>query len=73
VVGVEVVVLARNVADAVTPPPQGSTRRGRHAVLSSEQIGRFVDFVADSPYLPAWLFLRDRHARRPPRLVADLS
>jgi len=45
--------ITRNVADAATPPPQGSTKRGRHTVWSGEQLGRFLDFVADSPYLPA--------------------
>lgn len=56
--------VTRNVADAATPPPQGSTRRGRHIVWSGEQLGRFLDFVADSPYLPAWLFLATSGSRR---------
>jgi len=54
----------RNVADAATPPPQGSTRRGRHTVWSGEQLGRFLDFVVDSAYLPAWLFLATSGSRR---------
>lgn len=56
--------VTRNVADAATPPPQGSTRRGRHTVWSGEQLGRFLDFVADSPYVPAWLFLATSGSRR---------
>jgi integrase len=54
----------RNVADAATPPPVGSTRRGRHTVWTGDQLGRFLDFVADSPYLPAWLFLATSGSRR---------
>jgi integrase len=54
----------RNAADAATPPPQGSTRRGRQTTWTSEQLGRFLDFVADSPYLPAWLFLATSGSRR---------
>lgn len=56
--------VVRNVADAATPPPQRSTKRGRHTVWSGEQLGRFLDFVADSPYLPAWLFLATSGSRR---------
>ena len=56
--------VTRNVADAATPPPQGSTRRGRHTMWTGEQLGRFLDFVADSPYLPAWLFLATSGSRR---------
>jgi integrase len=56
--------VTRNVADAATPPPQGSTKRGRHTVWTGEQLGRFLDFVADSPYLPAWLFLATSGSRR---------
>ena len=56
--------VTRNVASAATPPPQGSTRRGRQTTWTSEQLGRFLDFVADSPYLPAWLFLATSGSRR---------
>jgi integrase len=56
--------LTRNVADAATPPPQGSTRRGRHITWTGEQLGSFLDFVADSPYMPAWVFLATSGSRR---------
>lgn len=56
--------LARNVADAATPPPQGSTKRGRPNVWTADQLGLFLDFVADSPYLPAWLYLATSGSRR---------
>ena len=56
--------VTRNVASAATPPPQGSTRRGRQTTWTSEQLGRFLNFVADSPYLPAWLFLATSGSRR---------
>jgi integrase len=56
--------VTRNVADAATPPPEASTRRGRHTTWTGEQLGRFLDFVADSPYLPAWLFLATSGSRR---------
>jgi integrase len=53
-----------NVADAATPPPQASTRRGRHTTWTAEQLGRFLDFAADSRHLPAWLFLATSGSRR---------
>jgi integrase len=56
--------ITRNVADAATPPPQASTRRRRHTTWTAEQLGRFLDFVADSPHLPAWLFLATSGSRR---------
>lgn len=56
--------VARNVADAATPPPQGSTKRGRPNVWTAEQLGMFLDSVADSPYLAAWLFLATSGSRR---------
>ncbi len=56
--------VTRNVAAVATPPPQASTRRGRHTTWTGEQLGQFLDFVADSPYLPAWLFLATSGSRR---------
>jgi integrase len=56
--------VARNVANAATPPPQGSTKRGRPNVWTADQLGGFLDFVADSPYLPAWLYLATSGSRR---------
>ena len=51
-------------AVAATPPPIASTRRGRPTTWTCEQLGRFLDFVADSPYLPAWLHLAASGSRR---------
>jgi integrase len=56
--------VARNVADAATPPPVGSVRRGRPEAWRSDQLRRFLDFVADSRYLPAWVFLATTGCRR---------
>ncbi len=56
--------VTRNVAAVATPAPQASTRRGRHTTWSGGQLGRFLEFVADSPYLPAWLFLATSGSRR---------
>lgn len=56
--------VARNVAEAATPPPVASTRRGRLTTWTGEQLGRYLDFVADSPYLPAWLYLATSGSRR---------
>ncbi|MGH8950464.1 MAG: tyrosine-type recombinase/integrase [Acidimicrobiia bacterium] len=56
--------VARNIADAATPPPVGSVRRGRPEAWTSDQLRRFLDFVADSRYLPAWVFLATTGCRR---------
>jgi integrase len=56
--------IARNVADAATPPPVGSVRRGRPEAWTSDQLRRFLGFVADSRYLPAWVFLATTGCRR---------
>jgi integrase len=56
--------VARNVADAATPPPVGSVRHGRPGAWTSDQLRRFLDFVADSRYLPAWVFLATTGCRR---------
>lgn len=56
--------VARNVADAATPPPVGSVRSGRPDAWTSDQLRSFLDFVADSRYLPAWVFLATTGCRR---------
>lgn len=56
--------VARNVADAATPPPVGSVRNGRPDAWTSDQLRSFLDFVADSRYLPAWVFLATTGCRR---------
>jgi integrase len=67
--------VARNVADAATPPPLGSTRRAQRTAHSAqrttwtaEQLGRFLDFVADDRYLVPWIFLATTGCRRGERL-----
>ncbi|HEV2069502.1 MAG TPA: Arm DNA-binding domain-containing protein [Acidimicrobiales bacterium] len=39
--------VARNVADAANPPPVGSVRSGRPHAWTADQLGRFLDFVAE--------------------------
>ncbi len=56
--------VARNVADAATPPSVGSTRQGRPDVWTGDQLRRFIAFVADSRYLPPWIFLATTGCRR---------
>lgn len=56
--------VARNVADAATPPPTGSTKRGQHTTWSSNQLRRFLDFVAEARYLTPWIFLATTGCRR---------
>lgn len=56
--------VARNVADAATPPPVGSVRHGRPDAWTADQLRSFLDFVADSRYLPAWVFLATTGCRR---------
>lgn len=56
--------VARNVADAATPPPLGSTRRAQRTTWTAEQLGRFLDFIADDRYLAPWIFLATTGCRR---------
>lgn len=56
--------VARNVADAATPPPAGSTKRGQHITWTSEQLRRFLDFIAGDRYLAPWIFLATTGCRR---------
>ena len=56
--------VTRNVADAASPPPKGSTRSPRAKHWDADQLGRFLDYVADSRYLPAWVFLATTGCRR---------
>ncbi len=56
--------VTRNVAASATPPPESSTRKKRHTTWTAEQLVRFLDFVADSPYLPAWIYLATSGSRR---------
>lgn len=56
--------VARNVADATTPPPLGSTRRGRRTTWTAEQLGQFLDFIAHGRLLVPWIFLATTGCRR---------
>jgi len=56
--------VARNIAEAATPPPVGATRSPRPSAWSADQLGRFLTFVAASRYLPAWVFLATTGCRR---------
>lgn len=42
----------------------GSVRNGRPDAWTSDQLRSFLDFVADSRYLPAWVFLATTGCRR---------
>ncbi len=56
--------VARNVADAATPPPTGSTRRGRHTTWTGDQLRQFLDSIADDRYVTPWIFLATTGCRR---------
>ncbi len=56
--------VARNVADTANPPPVGSVRSGRPQAWTADQLGRFLDFLADDRYLPAWMFVATTGCRR---------
>ncbi|MCA1691711.1 MAG: site-specific integrase [Actinobacteria bacterium] len=56
--------VARNVADAATPPPVGAARSPRPSAWTADELARFLDFVAASRYLPAWVFLATTGCRR---------
>ena len=56
--------VSRNVADAATPPPKAATRAPHVEPWTADQLHRFLDFVADSRYLPAWVFFATAGCRR---------
>jgi integrase len=56
--------VARNVADAANPPPVGSVRSDRPNAWTADQLGRFLEFVAEDRYLPAWMFVATTGCRR---------
>jgi integrase len=56
--------VARNVADAATAPPIGATRSPRPSAWDADELRRFLEYVADSRYLPAWVFLATTGCRR---------
>lgn len=56
--------LPRNIADAATPPPVRSTKRGKKTTWTAEQLSSFLQYVADNRYLTPWLFLATTGCRR---------
>ena len=56
--------VVRNVADAATPPSAAAARSHRPKAWTAEQLRAFLDFAAESPYLPAWIFLATSGCRR---------
>ena len=56
--------VARNVADAATPPSAAAARSHRPKAWTAEQLRAFFDYAAESPYLPAWIFLATSGCRR---------
>ncbi|MGQ0616242.1 MAG: Arm DNA-binding domain-containing protein [Acidimicrobiia bacterium] len=56
--------VARNVADAATPPPTGSTKRGQHTTWTGDQLRQFLDSIADDRYVTPWIFLATTGCRR---------
>lgn len=56
--------VVRNVADAATHPSASSARSNRPKAWTAEQLRAFLDYAADSHYLPAWIFLATSGCRR---------
>ena len=56
--------VARNVADAATPPSAAAVRSHRPKAWTAEQLRAFLDYTSDIQYLPAWIFLATSGCRR---------
>jgi integrase len=56
--------VARNVADAATPPSAAAARSHRPKAWTAEQLRAFLDYTSDNQYLPAWIFLATSGCRR---------
>ena len=56
--------VGRNIADSATPPPTSATQAKRTSTWTGPQVRQFFEFVAESRYLPAWLFLATSGCRR---------
>ena len=56
--------VARNVADAATPPSAAAARSHRPEAWTAEQLRAFLDYAAASQYMPAWIFLATSGCRR---------
>ena len=55
---------AVSVADAATPPSAAAARSHRPKAWTAEQLRAFLDYAAESQYLPAWIFLATSGCRR---------
>ena len=56
--------VVRNVADAATPPSTTAAKAPQTAAWTAEQLRSFLQFTAESRYLPVWLFLATSGCRR---------
>jgi integrase len=56
--------VVRNVADAATPPSTAAARSHRPKAWTAEQLRAFLDYAAESTYLPAWILLATSGCRR---------
>lgn len=56
--------VARNVADAATPPSAAAVRSHRPKAWTADQLRAFLDYTSGSQYLPAWIFLATSGCRR---------
>ena len=56
--------VGRNIADSATPPPSSATQAKRASTWTGAQVRQFFEFVSESRYLPAWLFLATSGCRR---------
>jgi len=56
--------VARNVADAATPPSAASAKSTSPKVWTADQLRAFFEHASGSRYLPAWIFLATSGCRR---------
>ena len=56
--------VVRNVADAATPPSTSAAKAPQTEAWTAEQLRAFLQFTAESRYLPVWLFPATSACRR---------
>ena len=56
--------VVRNVADAATPPSTTMSKAPQTKAWTAEHLGAFLQYTAESRYLPVWLFLATSGCRR---------
>ncbi len=56
--------VVRNVADAATPPSTTMAKAPQTKAWTAEQLRAFLQYTAESRYLPVWLFLATSGCRR---------